>query len=83
MSEDMSDEVMWPTWYTVQVWNEPGDLFMRSSYANREIAVQVARNLQSYYNDRMHEVTLKRWAYEPNPWEVSGGEVEPSAIIDR
>lgn len=80
---DSSDELMWPTWYTVQVWNAPDDLFMRTSYHSRETAVLVAQNLKKHYDDRMHDVTLKRWNYDPNPWELSGGEVEPSVIIGR
>ena len=78
-----SDEEMWPTWYTVQVWNAPDDLFMRTSYYSRETAVLVAQNMKNYYEDRMHDVTLRRWNYEPNEWELTGGEVEPGFISDR
>lgn len=66
----MEDEALWPTWYTVQVWNEPDDLFMRTSYHSRETAILVAKNLERHYDDRMHGVTLKRWNYEPTPWEL-------------
>lgn len=74
---------MWPTWYTVQVWNGEDDLFMRTSYERREDAVLVARNLKDYYGERMHDVTLKRWNYQPNEWELTGGEVEPRSITNR
>lgn len=73
-TESFDDERIWPTWYTVQVWNQPDDLFMRTSYHSRETAVAVAQNLSTYYQDRMHEVTLKRWNYEPTPWELEEAE---------
>lgn len=63
---------MWPTWYTVQVWNGPDDLFMKSSYADKDTAVVVAQNLSKYYEGRMDNVTLKRWVYTPTKLELEG-----------
>lgn len=68
----MDDERLWPTWYTVQVWNAPEDLFMRTSYASKDKAVRVAQNLQRHYDGRMHSVTLKRWVYTPTQAELEG-----------
>lgn len=69
-TESFDDERMWPTWYTVQVWNDPDDLFMKVSYHERDKAVAVAQNLERHYDDRMYSITLKRWNYEPTPWEL-------------
>lgn len=68
----LTDESVWPTWYTVQVWNGPDDLFMRTSYADKNLAISVARNLDAYYSGRMHKVTLRRWDYEPTEVEMNG-----------
>jgi hypothetical protein len=72
MSTELSDERIWPTWYTVQVWNGPDDLFMKTSYADKETAVRVAQNLKRHYDGRMDSVTLKRWAYTPSEAELEG-----------
>lgn len=69
---EFTDEQVWPTWYTVQVWNAENDLFMRTSYPSKELAQQVARNMTDYYHGRMHAVTLRRWVYEPTEWELNG-----------
>jgi hypothetical protein len=74
-TESFDDERIWPTWYTVQVWNGPGDLFMRTSYPSQEVAVEVAKNLSRYYEGRMEGVTLKRWNYIPTEYELTGDSV--------
>lgn len=70
----LSDEAVWPTWYTVQVWNAPDDLFMRTSYASKDLAISVARNLDAHYAGRMHKVSIKRWDYEATEMELTGEE---------
>ena len=71
-TESFDDESIWPTWYTVQVWNGPDDLFLKSSYSSKDTAIAVARNLSRHYEGRMDGVTLRRWVYTPSQAELEG-----------